>query len=77
MPQGFAGGPLVENPPANAGDMDSIPTQGAKIPHAEGQQRLCSTTTELEPTSHKYRAHTLQLLKPTHLRARAPQEQPP
>ena len=71
MPQGFAGGPLVKNPPANAGDMDSIPTQGAKIPHAKEQQSLCSTTTEpmrwnpratiTEPTCFNYwNPHTLE-----------------
>ena len=30
----FPGGPVVKNPPANAGDMNSIPGQGTKIPHA-------------------------------------------
>ena len=29
----FPGGPVVKNPPCNAGDMGSIPGQGAKIPH--------------------------------------------
>ena len=29
----FRGGPVVKNPPGNAGDMGSIPGQGAKIPH--------------------------------------------
>ena len=46
MPQDFTGCPLVKNPHANAGDMDSIPTQGTKIPHAEGQQSLWATATE-------------------------------
>ena len=32
----FPGGPVVKNPPSNAGDMGSIPGQEAKIPHAMG-----------------------------------------
>ena len=36
---------MVKNPPANAGDMGSILGSG-KIPHAEGQLSLCTTTTE-------------------------------
>ena len=31
---GFPGGPVVKNPPANAGDTDLIPGFGTKIPHA-------------------------------------------
>ena len=34
------GGPMVKNPPSNTGDMDSIPGQRAKIPHAAGQLSL-------------------------------------
>ena len=34
--RGFPGGPMVRNPPANAGDTGSIPGQGTKIPHASG-----------------------------------------
>ena len=30
----FPGGPVVKNPPSNAGDAGSIPGQGTKIPHA-------------------------------------------
>ena len=33
----FPGGPVVKNPPYNAGDTGSIPGQGTKIPHATGQ----------------------------------------
>ena len=33
----FPGGPVVKNPSSNAGDAGSIPGQGTKIPHAEGQ----------------------------------------
>ena len=43
----FPGGPVVKNPPSNAGDMGSIAGQGTKIPHAMGQLTPCATTTEL------------------------------
>ena len=42
----FPGGPVVKNPPSNAGDTGSIPGQGTKIPHAVGQMSLHATTTE-------------------------------
>ena len=32
----FPGGPVVKNPPSNAGDSGSIPDWGTKILHAEG-----------------------------------------
>ena len=34
---------MIENPPSNAGDMDSVPGQ---IPHAKGQLSLHATTRE-------------------------------
>ena len=40
------GGPLVKNPPSNAGDMSLIPGQGTEIPHAAGQLSLCAATPE-------------------------------
>ena len=43
----FPGGPVVKNPPSNAGDSGSVPGQGTKIPHAAGQLIPCATTTEL------------------------------
>ena len=43
----FPGGPVVKNPPYNAGDVGSIPGQRTKIPHAAGQLSLHTTTTEL------------------------------
>ena len=46
MGRDFPGGPVVKNPPSNAGDADSIPAQGIKIPHAVGQLSLHATTTE-------------------------------
>ena len=46
----FPGGPVVKNPPSNAGDRGSIPGWGTKIPHALGQLSLCAATTE--PTNH-------------------------
>ena len=40
-------GPVVKNPPSNAGDTGSIPGRGTKIPHATGQLSPCAATTEL------------------------------
>ena len=40
----FPGGPVIKNPPSNAGDMGSIPVWGTKIIHAVGQ---ISTSTQL------------------------------
>ena len=42
----FPGGPVVKNPPSNAGDTGSIPGQGTKIPHAEGQLSPRASTRE-------------------------------
>ena len=41
----FPGGPVVKNLPSNAGDVGSISCWGTKIPHATGQLRPQSTTT--------------------------------
>ena len=40
------GGPVVKNPPSNAGDAGSIPGWGTKVPYATGQLGPCSATTE-------------------------------
>ena len=40
MCQDFAGGLVVKNPPASAGDVGSIPGWGAKILHVVGQLSL-------------------------------------
>ena len=42
----FPGGPVVENPPSNAGDAGSIPGRGTRIPHAMGLLSPCAATTE-------------------------------
>ena len=42
----FPGGPVVKNPPCNAGDVGSITGWGTKIPHAAGQLSPRTTTTE-------------------------------
>ena len=42
----FPGGPVVNNLPCNAGDTGSIPGQGTKILHANGQLRLQAAITE-------------------------------
>jgi len=50
LPSGdFPGGPVVKNPPVNAGDTGLIPNLGTKIPHAMGQLSLRSATTEPVP----------------------------
>ena len=36
-PRDFPSGPVVNNPPCNAGDVSSIPTRGTKTPHAMEQ----------------------------------------
>ena len=46
LPWDSPGGPVVKNPPSNAGDAGSIPGRGTKIPHAAGQLSTCTTTTE-------------------------------
>ena len=41
----FPGGPVVENPPSNAGDMSSNPAWEAKIPHSSRQLSPHTTNT--------------------------------
>ena len=41
----FPGGPVVKNPPSNAGDVGLIPGQGTKIPHPTGA---------IKPVRHSY-----------------------
>ena len=43
----FPDGPVVKIPPCNAGDVNSIPGQGTKIPHAMEQLSPPAATTEL------------------------------
>ena len=67
----FPGGPVVENPPSNAGDVDSIPGRGTKIPHAAGQlsphalePKCCNWKPKChseEPTRHNERSRVPQL----------------
>ena len=40
----FPGGPVVKNPPCNAGDASSTPDQETTIPHAAGQLSPRATT---------------------------------
>ena len=58
----FPGSPVVKNPPCNAGDTDSIPGGGTKIPHAAEQlsPQLLSLCV-LELVHHKERSHVLKL----------------
>ena len=46
-PEEFPGGPIVKNPPCNAGDTGSILGWGTKILHAMEQPSPPATTTEL------------------------------
>ena len=68
--QGFPGGTVVKNPPANAGDRFE-PWSG-KIPHAAEQLSPCATTTE--PALQSPRATTTEAHAPT---AHAPQQENP
>ena len=42
----FPSGPVVKNPPSNAGDTVCIPGWGSKIPHAMEQVNQCAATRE-------------------------------
>ena len=42
MNLGFPGGSVVKNPPANAGDMGSIPRSGRSLGEGNGNPRQCS-----------------------------------
>ena len=53
----FPGGPVIKNPPSNAGDAGSIPGWETKIPHGAGQ--LSPRATTREPACPNYRAHVL------------------
>ena len=71
----FPGGPVVKNLPSSAGDVDSIPGQGTKIPHATGQLSPRATSTELTCLSERARVPQLQsprALEPMCLGARVP-----
>ena len=48
----FPDGPVVKNPPCNAGDVGLIPGQGTKVPHAPEPTK---------PTHHGQRVHEPQL----------------
>ena len=63
----FPGGPVVRNPPANAGAL-SNPRSG-KTPHAAGQRSLRTTTpepTSLEPVLRNKRSHHRETLTRSH-----------
>ena len=49
----FPGGPVVKNPPCNAGDASLIPAQGTKIPCATKQLSLHATSRESLHTAMK------------------------
>ena len=65
----FPGGPVVKNPPSNAGDLGSIPGRGTKILHAVGQLSPRTTTIELACLNGRAACCKLQspcALEPTH-----------
>ena len=64
IPGDFPSGPVIRNPPANAGDMGLIPGPRTKIPHAS---RQLSPTRSSE--AHKPRAGALQQEKPRQTRS--------
>ena len=57
--QGFPGGVVVKNPPANAGETGPGPGRS----HMPRSNWACT----LEPVSHNYWARVSQILKPVHL----------
>ena len=62
MDRDFPGGPVVKNPPSNAGDTGVIPGRGTKIPHAVGQLSLhtrsrAQVPQRESPRATNYRAH--------------------
>ena len=76
--RGFPGDSVVKNPPANAGDMASIPVLGrCHIYGATKPVHHDYWACALEPGNRNYWAHLLQLLKPEHPRACAPQQEKP
>ena len=46
----FPDGPVVKNPPSNAGDSGSIPGWGTKSPHATSTEPVCA----LESVCHNH-----------------------
>ena len=79
LKQGFPGGAVVKNPPANAGDMGSSPGPGrSHMPQSKKPMRHNYWACPLEPTSHNYwvcapRARAPQQEKPLQWEAHAPQ----
>ena len=51
----YPGGPVVKNPPCNAGDLGSVPGWGTKIPHAAEQLSLHIATRESRHHSERSR----------------------
>ena len=47
--EGFPGGPVVKNPPADAGEEDSTPGPGTKTPHAWAAKPITTTTESQAP----------------------------
>ena len=61
----FPGGPVVKNPPSNAGDKGSIPGWGTKIPHATGQINPTAKSREkLMHHSEEHERYSMPKVKP-------------
>ena len=65
--QGFPGGALHKNPPANAGGHGSDPWF-QKIPHAKIKKKDSTCRGAAKPTRHNYWVSVPKLLKPRHLK---------
>ena len=71
MTRNSPGGPVVKNPPSNAGVTGLITDRGTKIPHAAGQLSPLATTIELARLN--VRARVLQTTEPMRSAALMPQ----
>ena len=56
----LSGGPVIKNPPHNAGDVGSVPGLGTKIPHSV-ELLLSPSTLTREFMHHSERPHVPQL----------------
>ena len=76
--RGFPSGSVVKNPPANKGDMDSIPDLGrSHMPWSREPIHHHHWACLLKPRSRNYWAHRLQQLKPADSSAHALQQEKP
>ena len=75
--QGFPGGSVVKNLPADAGDTGLIPCPGPPhMPQSNAWPCARTGASALELESDNYQGHRAPPLKSAHPGAQAPQEQP-